>query len=155
MAGIRKWHDSELVGLVAWVDICKKRKLDFDGTVVDHLRNITKENVGDGHEFNLSAIKGKLVRSQDLGSEQLPANQILAKGSSCFRNFVSEHRDAFKEAIRTYSATFQSREKGKQEGPLVMSKTLDGSTTTKTPDSVMHRGNEEQVSYLTHTFEMD
>ncbi|KAF8853664.1 hypothetical protein BDZ45DRAFT_748297 [Acephala macrosclerotiorum] len=117
----------------------------FDDTVVGQLRNITKSNVGDDHEFTLSSIKAKLVRSQDLGSEQLLANQILAKGSSCFRNFVAEHRDAFKEAISTYSDMFQPGEKRKQVQRPVMSKTLEGGSATRTPDSVMHPGNEEQL----------
>ncbi|CZR65059.1 uncharacterized protein PAC_14959 [Phialocephala subalpina] len=142
MAAVRKWHDSELVGLVAWVDICKKRKFNFDDTVVEHLRNVTKGNAGDGHEFTLIAIKAKLVDSQDPNSDQLLANQILAKGSGCFRSFVAEHHDAFKEALHTYGVITQSKEKKKQEGRRVMSKTPEGGPTTKTPHSDIHRGSE-------------
>lgn len=150
MTGTRKWHDAELVGLIAWIDLCIKRKLDFDDTIVPYLKTITEEHVGDTHEFTVSAIKTKLVRFQSPGSRQLSATEILAKGSCCFQSFVSENQAAFEEAVRSYSTVSRAKEKKKQESRHIKANVDEGHPATKTNSSEMYGGSEEQVGSMSY-----
>ncbi len=147
MARGRKWHDAELVGLIAWIDICKKSNLNFDDTVVDHLRNVTEEHVGDDHEFSINAIKTKLIRFPGPNSDQLRLNQIIAEGSSCFPSFVAEHHQAFREAVRCYGTASRQIGSGKHSeraGVFKLSESMPAIESRRTGATSEQR---KEVSY--------
>lgn len=99
----RRWHESEVVGLLAWVDLCNKYQIDFKQTIVKHLKRVTEEHVGDNEEHSIGAIRNKLchLRNKD-GAYAGILNELKEKGPQCMSELTHAQTFAIQAAFNNY-----------------------------------------------------
>ncbi|CZR65047.1 uncharacterized protein PAC_14947 [Phialocephala subalpina] len=108
------WNAQLNVRFLAWLDFTIERQLDFNSTIIDHLRAHTDK------EFTLSQIRSRfdsLVREER--SKRSPAilsTDIRVQGSSCLETLDSGTRTEIEAALSQYRAFYPSAQHSKEAG---------------------------------------
>ena len=99
------WSDDELVSLMAWLDFCRDRGINFDDTIESHLSKAKKGNPPREIPFTKMQIKNKFAGYLRLINKPATHAIIQEKGSDYFDNLSEEIRHRIKSEVRRYKAT--------------------------------------------------
>lgn len=91
----RVWEPNDVTELLAYLDYCLERGIDFESTVIGHMRNVT------GKDFSQKQISRKLKSEWDQwGREGLGTVQdLLSEGSTFLVGYTEDDREDIREAI--------------------------------------------------------
>lgn len=91
----RVWEENDVTELVAYLDYCLERGIDFESTVIGHMRNAT------GKDFSAKQISRRLnIECTKWGREGLGTVQdLLSEGSTFLVGYTEDDREDIREAI--------------------------------------------------------
>jgi hypothetical protein len=108
-----KWTSFDMTTLIAWLDFCLSRKVDFEKTIIQQLKESRKQHTGREFTFTIKQVSDKLIdlSRKDTESDgktypRLP--EILSKGSVCFSGLAKELGQEVAGAIKQLEASYAS-----------------------------------------------
>ncbi|KAF2181358.1 hypothetical protein K469DRAFT_713793 [Zopfia rhizophila CBS 207.26] len=88
------WDPRDRIHLLAWLDYCIRRGINFEASVVDHLQATT------GKTFSWKQVKSKLNSTwKNWGHEDSKLSDIYSRGSSCLKSLLDKEREEIAEVI--------------------------------------------------------
>jgi len=106
------WKAGPVVALLSWLDFCLRHDLDFEGTIIEHIRDSNKSFDGIGDEFVVTnhQVYQKLFSLRraegTLGREVIKPAELRKQGSTCLRLLSEEVQNGTKIASSSYSAAY-------------------------------------------------
>lgn len=116
----KRWGSGPTVALLSWLDFCLQNQLDFDESIIQHLRESSKEF--DGGEFIVTRkqVVGKLrtICTADRPSDEevLKPEELRTKGSQCLETLSGEIRNGIQTAVGGYSVAYAESLLGRASG---------------------------------------
>jgi len=112
------WDLLDIVILVALLDFCIERKIDFQADVIKLLRESRKQRTGQEYPFTIKQVEGKLIdlSRNDSGrhlKDYPRLDEIYNRGSGCFPRQTNELRlqiDLALEQLRELAPHLGSQE---------------------------------------------
>ncbi|KAI3326026.1 hypothetical protein HD806DRAFT_532678 [Xylariaceae sp. AK1471] len=93
----RIWDETDKVHLYAWLDYCIQHGIDFNSTIINHLK------IESSKEFSLNQVNNKFEREWNrLGRFGTSKNDIYLEGTSCLDGLDPELGSAITQAINKY-----------------------------------------------------
>ncbi|KAH8900615.1 hypothetical protein GQ53DRAFT_740611 [Thozetella sp. PMI_491] len=90
---VQVWSDASRAQLMAWLDFCLEKNIDFHGTVVNHLKTKT------GRKFTPTQIRNKLRHEWDRAGRETPRDDLYREGSLSLVHLEEHARKAIDEVL--------------------------------------------------------
>ena len=103
------WLPNDVIALMAWLEFCVQKKLDFRSTIVSHLQTSRNSTGGEQPNYSERQAKNKL---QDLACHTfgsgiyLQLETILLEGKKCFTKIPAEVDADIDAALKTYEERY-------------------------------------------------
>lgn len=98
-----------MVALLAWLDYCVQHTMDFNKTIVDHLRKV-KRGSGKDEELSMVRIHAKLRHLKVRYSPESSMSNVRALGSREFEGLPGDTRKDVEAALASYNDEYNDRE---------------------------------------------
>jgi hypothetical protein len=106
------WKTKDVVALLGWLDFCLQSNQDFDATIIEHLKESSKETSNDtfvvtkeqiDYQFSWLARKQSEQLKERIG---LTGAEIRRQGSKCLDTFSKEMKNNIKISLSDYTTTY-------------------------------------------------
>jgi hypothetical protein len=105
MASNTVFKDADLVATFAWLDFCRRNKLDFWETVPAHLTEARTQRGDDKYTFTKTQVKNKFSSILRRYSKAYSSEAILSNGSTYFEGAISKTIErAIRKELGCYEA---------------------------------------------------
>jgi hypothetical protein len=103
----------DVITLIAWLDFCLRRKVDFEKTIIQRLKESRKQHTGREFTFTIKQVTDKLIdlsrKDRESDGKKYPRlPEILSKGSVCFPGLAKELEQEVEGAIKQLEASYPS-----------------------------------------------
>jgi hypothetical protein len=101
----------DVITLIAWLDFCLHRKLDFEKTIIQQLKESRKQHTEREYPFKIKQVTDKLFdlsrKDPESDGKTYPRlDEILSKGSVCFPGLAKKLEQEVEEAIKQLEASY-------------------------------------------------
>jgi len=143
LVATRRWLPSDKVALLAWVELCRERKIDFTDSVIQHLEKVT------GNDYTMEEIEHRLLalwrryRSPDWDPEQNEAMtmaDIIKLGSQCMPKLEKEDQEEIKSEVAHFRQLCEKEVSGRSSKSSGQLGTSSASNEKKRRNDVFHQG---------------
>jgi hypothetical protein len=107
------WKPFDVITLIAWLDFCLRRKVDFEKTIIQRLKKSRRQHTGREYPFTIRQVSDKLTdlsrKDPESHGKTYPRfNEILSRGSVCFPGLAKKLEQEVEGAIKQFEASYAS-----------------------------------------------